>query len=104
MITNLSGDLDTLMSRARRGDLKAYERLLTLCSQVAVDRVERDIALRGMATEEAEACVQEILRTVHDKRQTWSPKVPFATWLSAVMDNKIDRLRRQRGDPRREQR
>ncbi len=86
---------ETLMRAANRGDQRSYARLL-----VAVTPVVRGIVrARGgaLGVEGCEDVVQEVLLTIHLKRQSWREDSPLRPWLYAVTRHKVIDAFRARG-------
>ncbi len=92
-MAELVGDhLGVLMAAAQRGDAAAYRQLLHDCVP-AIAAVARR---RGVATDQLDDVVQEVLITLHRARATYDPARPFMPWLRAIADRRaIDLLRRQ---------
>ena len=83
-----------LMRSANAGDSTAYHRLLKSITPVLRAKAQRWVARPGQSLDQAEDIVQDILLSVHQKRQTWNSNAPFAPWLFAIARNKlIDALR-----------
>ncbi|WP_338049119.1 sigma-70 family RNA polymerase sigma factor [Rhodoplanes elegans] len=60
--------------------------------------VRRAIVRAGLAANDAEDVVQEILLAVHLKRHTWDAARPIGPWLGAIARHKtIDAIRRRGG-------
>lgn len=86
---------EALMRAANRGDQRAYARLLG-----AVTPVVRGIVRARGGTLGPEACedvVQEVLLTIHLKRQSWREDAPLRPWLYAVTRHKVVDAFRARG-------
>lgn len=86
---------EVLMRAANRGDQRAYARLLG-----AITPVVRGIVRARGGTLGAEGCedvVQEVLLTIHLKRQTWHEDAPLRPWLYAVTRHKVIDAFRARG-------
>jgi RNA polymerase sigma-70 factor (ECF subfamily) len=80
------------MAAAQRGDATAYELLLT----ALLPPLRAFVRRRGVATDEVEDVVQEILLLIHRARHTWRTHRPFDPWLWAIARNaSTDALRRQ---------
>jgi RNA polymerase sigma factor (sigma-70 family) len=79
------------MAAAQRGDRAAYEALLRDCVPLI-----RAFALRkGVAADDTEDVVQDVLLTIHRARQTYDPNRAFGAWLRAITERRaIDLLRR----------
>lgn len=83
------------MRAANRGDSRSYALLLE-----AITPVVRGIVRAKGGTLGAESCedvVQEVLLTIHLKRQTWREEAPFRPWLYAITRNKVIDAFRARG-------
>lgn len=75
------------------GDEHAYHSFLT---EIAT-RLRRQVAARarGLAAEDVEDVVQDILISVHTSRRTWDSAKPLLPWLSAIARYRLaDHLRR----------
>ncbi len=83
------------MRAANRGDAKAYARLLRAITPV----VRGIVRARGgaLGAESCEDVVQEVLLTVHLKRQSWREESPLRPWLYAVTRHKVIDAFRARG-------
>lgn len=88
-------DWEQLMRAANRGDGRAYARLLGLVTPV----VRGIVRARGgaMGPEACEDIVQEVLVTIHLKRQSWREDAPLRPWLYAVTRHKVIDAFRARG-------
>ncbi len=86
---------ESLMIAANRGDQRSYARLLTAITPV----VRGIVRARGgsLGPEGCEDVVQEVLLTVHLKRQTWHEDAPLRPWLYAVTRHKVVDAFRARG-------
>lgn len=86
---------ESLMIAANRGDQRSYARLLTAITPV----VRGIVRARGgsLGPEGCEDVVQEVLLTVHLKRQTWREDAPLRPWLYAVTRHKVVDAFRARG-------
>jgi len=83
------------MRAANRGDAVAYRRLL-----VAITPVLRGVVrARGasLGPEAREDVVQEVLLSIHLKRQTWREDQPLRPWLYAIARHKVIDAFRGRG-------
>jgi RNA polymerase sigma factor (sigma-70 family) len=79
------------MAAAQRGDRAAYEALLRDC----VPLIRAVAARRGVAADDVEDVVQDVLLTIHRARQTYDPGRPFGAWLRTIAERRaIDLLRR----------
>ncbi|WP_246022281.1 sigma-70 family RNA polymerase sigma factor [Pararhodobacter zhoushanensis] len=95
MNTSQDPSWEHLMRAANRGDQRAYGRLL-----IAITPVVRGIVrARGgtLGTQSGEDIVQEVLLTIHLKRQTWHEDAPLRPWLYAVTRHKVIDAFRARG-------
>lgn len=83
------------MKAANRGDAQAYARLLHLITPV----IRGIVRARGVALgrDSCEDVVQEVLLTIHLKRQTWREDAPLRPWLYAVTRHKVVDAFRSRG-------
>ena len=83
------------MRAANRGDGRSYARLLTLVTPV----VRGIVRARGgaMGPEACEDIVQEVLLTIHLKRQSWREDAPLRPWLYAIARHKVADAFRARG-------
>lgn len=85
------------MLAERRGDASAYEAFLRDFAGAMRRIVAMQLRRGGMATDEAEDVVQEVLIAVHSKRDQWDCTRPLVPWLNAIARYKtIDALRRLR--------
>ncbi len=86
---------EALMHAANRGDQRAYARLLGEIAPV----VRGIVRARGgaLGAEGCEDVVQEMLLTIHLKRQTWREDAPLRPWLYAVTRHKVIDALRARG-------
>lgn len=87
---------EALMRAANRGDQRSYARLLTEVTPV----VRGIVRARGgaLGTEGCEDVVQEVLLTIHLKRQSWREDAPLRPWLYAVTRHKVVDAFRARGN------
>jgi RNA polymerase sigma-70 factor (ECF subfamily) len=84
------------MRAAIAGDGGAYRRLLADLSRALRGVVRRGFAGVGVARDEVEDVVQDVLLAVHLKRHTWDSAMPLTPWVLAIARNKmIDDLRRR---------
>jgi RNA polymerase sigma-70 factor, ECF subfamily len=91
-----SDDLSQLMRLARRGDDKAYRRLLGRVATWLRAVARRGLTRAGRSTEDSEDIVQETLLVMHLKRDSWDDSQPLEPWLHAIARHKlIDHLRRR---------
>lgn len=85
-----------LMRAAIAGDEAAYRVLLEKLSQLLRGIVRRGFAGVGVARDDVEDVVQDVLLAIHLKRHTWDPAMPLGPWVLAIARNKmIDGLRRR---------
>jgi RNA polymerase sigma-70 factor (ECF subfamily) len=90
-------DWGELMRAANMGDTAAYNRLLRSLAPVLRAVARRALARAGLAAEEAEDIVQEVLLAVHLKRHTWDSTAPLGPWVRAIARNKLVDAMRRRG-------
>ncbi|HEX3984308.1 MAG TPA: sigma factor, partial [Acidisoma sp.] len=91
MVEQAEDRLGLLMAAAQRGDAAAYRQVLQDCVPVITAAARR----RGVAADQTEDVVQEVLITLHRARATYDPSRPFLPWLKAIADRRaIDSLRR----------
>ncbi|WP_240607918.1 sigma-70 family RNA polymerase sigma factor [Pararhodobacter oceanensis] len=86
---------EELMRAANRGEQRPYAQLLQ-----AITPVVRGIVRArgsGLGPEGCEDVVQEVLLTIHLKRQTWREDAPLRPWLYAVTRHKVIDAFRARG-------
>ena len=84
------------MRAAIAGDEAAYRMLLADLSRLLRGVVRRGFAGIGIARDDVEDVVQEVLFAIHLKRHTWDPSMPLGPWVLAIARNKmIDDLRRR---------
>ena len=84
------------MRAAIAGDEAAYRKLLEDLSRLLRGVVRRGFAGVGVARDDVEDVVQDVLLAIHLKRHTWDPTMPLGPWLLAIARNKmIDDLRRR---------
>jgi RNA polymerase sigma-70 factor (ECF subfamily) len=84
------------MRTAIAGDEAAYRKLLAELSRLLRGVVRRGFAGVGVARDDVEDVVQDVLLAVHLKRHTWDPAMPLGPWVLAIARNKmIDDLRRR---------
>lgn len=85
-----------LMRAAIAGDEASYRTLLEELSRLLRGVVRRGFAGVGVARDDVEDVVQEVLLAMHLKRHTWDPSLPLGPWVLAIARNKmIDDLRRR---------
>jgi RNA polymerase sigma-70 factor (ECF subfamily) len=84
------------MRAAIAGDEAAYRKLLADLSRALRSVVRRGFAGVGIARDDVEDVVQEVLLAIHLKRHTWDTSMPLGPWVLAIARNKmIDDLRRR---------
>jgi RNA polymerase sigma-70 factor (ECF subfamily) len=84
------------MRAAIAGDEASYRKLLEDLSRMLRGIVRRGFAGVGVARDDVEDVVQDVLLAIHLKRHTWDPAMPLGPWLLAIARNKmIDDLRRR---------
>jgi RNA polymerase sigma-70 factor (ECF subfamily) len=84
------------MRAAIAGDEAAYRKLLSDLSRILRGVVRRGFAGVGVARDDVEDVVQDVLLAVHLKRHTWDQSMPLLPWVLAIARNKmIDDLRRR---------
>jgi RNA polymerase sigma-70 factor (ECF subfamily) len=84
------------MRAAIAGDEAAYRKLLADLSRLLRGVVRRGFAGVGVARDDVEDVVQDVLLAIHLKRHTWDPTMPLGPWVLAIARNKmIDDLRRR---------
>lgn len=89
-------DWGDLMRAALAGDAAAYHRFLTSIGPALRSAARRGLRRAGLADDEAEDIVQEILLAVHLKRHTWEPSAAIVPWVLAITRHKlVDALRRR---------
>jgi RNA polymerase sigma-70 factor (ECF subfamily) len=85
-----------LMRAANAGDATAYRRLLRSLEGALRSVARRGLGGAGLAGDEVEDVVQEILLAVHLKRDTWHARRPLLPWIHAIARHKlVDALRRR---------
>lgn len=81
----------------RRGDSAAYEAFLQDFTVVMRRIIASRLNRMGLAVEEAEDVLQEVLIAVHSRRGEWNASRPLMPWLNAITRYKtIDAARRLR--------
>jgi RNA polymerase sigma-70 factor, ECF subfamily len=84
------------MRAAIAGDEAAYRKLLANLSRALRGVVRRGFAGVGVARDDVEDVVQDVLLAIHLKRHTWDASMPLGPWVLAIARNKmIDDLRRR---------
>lgn len=84
--------LKALMLAALAGNARAYEHLMRL----AAERLRRYFHRRLERESDVEDLVQETLISIHRKRASYLPALPFTGWLYAIARYRlIDFLRRE---------
>jgi RNA polymerase sigma-70 factor (ECF subfamily) len=85
-----------LMRAANAGDGAAYRTLLRSLEPALRSVARRGLGRAGVAGDETEDVVQEILLAVHLKRDTWNASSPILPWIYAIARHKlVDALRRR---------
>lgn len=88
-------DRSAWMKAALAGDARSYRLfLLSVTPQV---RSVISYYGRGSAGSETEDIVQEVLLTIHLKRETWDQSRPIGPWVAAITRNKLIDVLRRRG-------
>lgn len=96
LVSDRESDWGDLMRAAVAGDGTAYRRLLTSIEPALRSVARRGLRRAGLADDEAEDVVQEVLLAVHLKRHTWEPSGPIVPWIQAIARHKlVDALRRR---------
>ena len=84
------------MRAAIAGDEGAYRKLLEDLAHVLRGVVRRGFASVGVARNDVEDVVQDVLLAIHLKRHTWDSSMPLGPWVLAIARNKmIDDFRRR---------
>jgi RNA polymerase sigma-70 factor (ECF subfamily) len=84
------------MRAAIAGDEGAYRKLLEDLAHVLRGVVRRGFASAGVARNDVEDVVQDVLLAIHLKRHTWDSSMPLGPWVLAIARNKmIDDFRRR---------
>lgn len=88
------------MIRALAGDADAYQNFLTQVSTLMRPMLLRLTRSRGLAAEQSEDLLQDILLTLHRKRELYRPSLPIVPWINAVAKHRfIDQLRSDQRRP-----
>lgn len=88
------------MARALAGDKAAYEQLLRRSAVPLRGYFFRALGAVAARAERAEDLVQEVLLTLHRKRDLYSPGMPFLPWLFAIARHRlIDHFRAEKRRP-----
>lgn len=88
---------DHLLLAANTGDAEAYRRFLMLLAP-ALRRFIRHCLIRAGAPEaDVEDILQEVLLTIHLKRQSWMSGSPVAPWVFTIARHKVIDFLRRRG-------
>lgn len=95
MTSSAEPSWEDLMRAANRGDQRCYAQLLQAITPV----VRGIVRARGgaLGPEGCEDVVQDVLLTIHLKRQSWREDAPFRPWLYAVTRHKVVDAFRARG-------
>jgi len=89
------------MRAERRGDVAAYERLLTDIAKTLRTIIPGRLSRLGLQTHEMEDIIQEVLIGLHNMRHRWDATRPFMPWLHAIVRYKLtDAMRRRRREAR----
>ena len=89
------------MRAERRGEVVAYEHLLSEIAAMLRRLIRGRFARLGWGGGETEDLVQEVLIALHTKRHTWDESRPFLPWLYAIARYKLtDAVRRLRREAR----
>lgn len=93
-MSEVEPQLKAMMQQSLRGDAEAYRALLDALSGYLRAYFGRRL---GATAHEAEDLVQEVLLTVHRKRETYDAGQPFTPWVYALARYKLlDHFRRAR--------
>lgn len=86
---------EDLARAANRGDSAAYERFLRAITPV----LRSVVRARGghLGPEQCEDILQDVLLSIHLKRQTWHEDAPIRPWLYAIARHKVVDAFRARG-------
>jgi len=82
-----------LMAAAQAGDKTAYETLL----RDVVPLIRAVARRQGVAPDQVDDVVQEVLLTIHRARQTYDPTRSFNAWLRVIAERRAIDLLRQSG-------
>ena len=95
MTLSAEASWEDLMRAANRGEQQSYVQLLREITPV----VRGIVRARGSAlgNEGCEDVVQDVLLTIHLKRQSWREDAPLRPWLYAVTRHKVVDAFRARG-------
>lgn len=91
----MDDDWESLLARANAGDGAAYAAFLKAILPWVRGVVR--VKARGLAPENCEDVVQDVLLAVHLKRQTWRADAPVRPWLAAIARHKVIDSFRARG-------
>lgn len=96
MTQNNPESWEDLARAANRGDSAAYERFLRAITPV----LRSVVRARGghMGPEQCEDILQDVLLSIHLKRQTWREDSPIRPWLYAIARHKVVDAFRARGN------
>lgn len=87
------------MRAGRRGDQRAYTRLLGDLAGVLRGLLRKKLG--GLPAADVEDLVQDVLLAIHTKRDTWDETRPLMPWVRAIAEHKlIDRARARRRSAR----
>ena len=88
------------MLNALSGDATAYEAFLTQAAQELKSFLGRSGKLRGLLADRADDLVQDVLLSIHRKRDLYRPDMPILPWIHAIAKYRwIDSLRSERRRP-----
>lgn len=79
------------------GDSTAYRHLLEAITPYLRGIAYGGLARAGLGDGDGEDVVQEVLLTIHLKRQTWMRDQPFLPWLNAITRYKLIDVMRRNG-------
>lgn len=88
---------DHLLQAANAGDAEAYRRFLTLLTRELRRFIRRCLSRAGAPEADAEDVLQEVLLTIHLKRQTWMSGSAVAPWVFTIARHKVIDFLRRRG-------
>lgn len=95
MTQNNPESWEDMARAANRGDRAAYERFLRAITPV----LRSVVRARGghLGPEQCEDILQDVLLSIHLKRQTWREDAPIRPWLYAIARHKVVDAFRARG-------
>lgn len=89
------------LRRERSGEASGYAAFLAEFAEVLRRLVRHRLSVYGLASQETEDVVQEVLMAVHSRRDQWDDSRPLLPWLGAISRYRIiDALRRRRTELR----